>query len=117
MAIKEFPKALYKGNSVYTSFGITNKATGEDYEFQVGDIVRVGIKQTLDDDTYLLYKEFTIIEAGTIMPIIFTPEETDAITVTEDKGILEIELVYNEGQSITTVYQEKIRLEGVVINE
>jgi len=37
--------------------------------------------------------------------------------VTEDKGILEIELVYNEGQSITTVYQEKIRLEGVVINE
>lgn len=115
MALKEFPKSLYKGNSV--NCVLTIKDDGNDYVFQIGDIVRVGIKQTLDDEEYQLYKEFTITEEGTELALQFTPEETDGLTATEAKGILEIELVYNGGASIKTVYQEPIRLEGVVVNE
>jgi len=118
MAIKEFPKSLYKGNSVNCVLTIKDTENGnEDYVFQVGDIVRVGIKQTLDDEDYQLYKEFNITETGTQLALQFTPEETDKLTATEEKGILEVELVYNGGASIKTVYQEPIRLEGVVINE
>lgn len=118
MAIKEFPKSLYKGNSVNCVLTIKDTENGnEDYVFQVGDIVRVGIKQTLDDEDYQLYKEFNITETGTQLALQFTPEETDKLTATEEKGILEVELVYNDGASIKTVYQEPIKLEGVVVNE
>jgi hypothetical protein len=118
MAIKEFPKSLYKGNSINCVLTIKDTDNGNaDYEFQNGDIVRVGIKQTLDDTEYQLYKEFTVTTAGTELALQFTPEETDQLTATEAKGILEVELVYNGGASIKTVYQEPIRLEGVVINE
>ena len=118
MAIKEFPKAIYKGNSVNCVLTIKDSTSdNQDYQFQIGDIVRVGIKQTLDDDNYQVYKEFTITEEGTQLALQFTPEETDKLTATETKGILEIELVYNGGASVKTVYQEPIRLEGVVVNE
>lgn len=118
MAIKEFPKSLYKGNSVNCVLTIKDVDNGNiNYEFQEGDIVRVGIKHTLDDTEYQLYKEFTITDPGTELALQFTPEETDKLTATEEKGILEVELVYNGGASIKTVYQEPIKLEGVVINE
>lgn len=116
MALQEFPKALYKGNSVNSNFSIQDSVTGEDYVFQVGDKVRLGIKQSLEDTEYLVYKEFEITEPGTNLALILTPEETNGI-ITEEKGILEIELEYNGGQSIKTVYQDKIKLEGVVIDE
>jgi hypothetical protein len=118
MAIKEFPKSLYKGNSINSVLTIKDADNNnEPYVFQIGDKARVGIKQTLEDEEYQLYKEFTITEEGTELAIQFTPEETDQLTATESKGILEVELVYNGGASVKTVYQEPIRLEGVVINE
>lgn len=118
MAIKEFPKSLYKGNSINCVLKIKDtENNNEDYIYQVGDIVRVGIKATLDDTEYQLYKEFTVTDEGDSLALQFTPEETDQLTATEQKGILEVELVYNGGASIKTVYQEPIRLEGVVINE
>ena len=81
-SLKEFPKALYKGNSVNVKFNVEDKDTGEAYIFQVGDTVRVGIKSSLEDTTYILYKEFTITESGDSMALILTPEETE-ISVTE----------------------------------
>lgn len=115
--LKQFPKALFKGNSINCNFSVVDNSTAEDYVFKVGDIVRVGIKETLDDTEYQVYKEFTITEEGTKVPLYFSPEETDNLTSTEKDGILEVELVYNGGASIKTVYQDTIALEGVVINE
>lgn len=114
--IKHFPKALYKGDSINEPFQIKDKE-GNLYEFQVGDVVRVGIKKELTDTEYQIYKDFTITETGNTIMVNFTPEETDALTVTEDKAYLEVRLLYNGGASYATVYQEKIRLEGVVIDE
>lgn len=115
MALKNFPKALYKGNSVNVRFNVEDKETGEAYMFQVGDKVRVGIKSAIGDTNYILFKEFEVTEPGDNVALILTPEETD-ISVTEEKAILEIELEYNNGMSVKTVYQEEIALEGVVID-
>jgi hypothetical protein len=114
-SLKEFPKALYKGNSVNVNFNVNDKDTGKAYMFQAGDIVKLGIKSTLEDTQYLIYKEFEITEPGETVALILTPEETD-ISVTEQDAILELELVYNGGQSVKTVYQDTIKLEGVVID-
>ena len=78
MAIKEFPKSLYKGNSINCVLTIKDTENGNtDYVFEVGDKVRVGIKATLEDTDYQLYKEFTVTEAGTELALQFTPTETD----------------------------------------
>ena len=114
-SLKAFPKALYKGNSVNVRFDITDNDTGEAYVFQPGDILRLGIKSAIGDTEYVLYKEFNITEAGNSVALILTPEETN-ISVTEADAILELELEYNGGQSVKTVYQDEIRLEGVVID-
>lgn len=113
--VKQFPKALYKGNSVNKTFSV-EESDGTTHEFEVGDKVRLGIKLNLDETDYVVYKEFTITAPGTEMALILTPEETENIP-TEVEAILEIEYVYNNGASIKTVYQDKINLEGVVINE
>ena len=115
--MKYFPKALYKGDSVSIVYSQIDTDTGEDYEFQVGDILQIGIKQTLDDENYQIMKEITITEPGTEVNIYITPEESQAITVTEASAILEVRLIYNGGASRATTYQEKIRLEGVVVDE
>ena len=117
MGIKRFPKALYKGDSVSIIYNQTDEKTGEKYVFQPGEIIQIGVKETLDDTNYQIIKEIHITSAGTDINIYISPEESDAITITEQKAILEVRHIYNEGRSRATTYQEKIRLEGVVIDE
>ena len=117
MKLESFPKALYKGDSVSIIFNLQERQTKEPYTFQIGDKLQIGIKGTLEDTDYQVKKEITITSEGTDVQIYFTPEETQKITITEDKGILEVRLVYNEGKSRATVYQDKIKLEGVVYDE
>ena len=114
-SLKDFPKALYKGNSVNVKFNIEDKDTGAYYQFQVGDKLRLGIKSNIGDTNYIVFKEYEVTQAGDSVALILTPEETN-INVVEEEAILELELEYNGGQSIKTVYQEPIMLEGVVID-
>lgn len=117
MKLESFPKALFKGDSVSIVFSLQDKKTKEKHQFQVGDKLQIGIKGTLEDEDYQAKKEITITSAGTDVNIYFTPEETDNLTITEQKGILEVRYVYNAGASRATVYQDKIKLEGVVYDE
>ena len=117
MGIKFFPKALYKGDSVSIVFNLTDETTKEKYVFQPGDKLQIGIKDTLDSEEYQIKKDITITDAGTDVNVYFSPEETDKLTSTESKAILEARLTYNEGQSRATTYQKDIKLEGVVIDE
>lgn len=117
MKLESFPKALYKGDSVSIIFNLKDKTTGEKHVFKLGDKLQIGIKGTLEDTEYQAKKELTITEEGTDVNIYFTPEETDNLTITETKGILEVRYVYNNGASRSTVFQDKIKLEGVVYDE
>lgn len=117
MKLESFPKALFKGDSVSIIFNLKDKKTNELHTFQPGEKLQIGIKGTLDDTEYQAKKELTITESGTDVNIYFTPEETQNLTITEQKGILEVRYIYNNGASRNTVYQDKIRLEGVVYDE
>lgn len=115
--LKAFPKALYKGDSISIVFSLKERDTKEKHTFEIGDIIQIGIKGSLEDEDYQVHKDFTITEPGTDINIYFSPEETDAMTQLEQKAILEVRYIYNNGASRATVYQGKINLEGVVINE
>lgn len=114
---KDFPKALFKGDSVSIIYNQIDKKTGEKYTFKTGEIIQIGIKQNLDDTNFQIIKEITIIEPGTDVNVYISPQESSAITVEEDKAILEVRHIYNDGASRDTAYQEKIKLKGVVIDD
>lgn len=115
--LQAFPKALYKGDSISIVFYLKNRQTGEKHTFKIGDIVQIGIKGEIGDTEYQIRKNFTITEEGTDINIYFSPEETNLLTITEEKAWLEVRYIYNDGASRATVYQNKINLEGVVIDE
>ena len=106
---------LYKGNTFEAIFTITDG--NSEYDFQKEDIVSLGIKYSIYDKEYVIYKEYNIEENCTSINLKLTHEETEKLPLANTSAVLEIELVYNSGQSIKTVYQENILLKGVVINE
>lgn len=109
-----FPEAIYKGNSVRKGFNI--KRGSELYVFDKKDIVRVGIKRRIGCKEYILKKEFKPeTEGQTSINIEFTPKETQNIPTC--RAILEVEIEYNDGAGIQTVYQKEIELKGVVLDE
>lgn len=116
MSIGCFPKVLYKGDSVSIYFYIEEEQTGAHYNFKIGDKVTLGIKQFVEDEDYIIKKEFVITYEGTELQLRLSPEETQNIL--EDKyAILEVELTTDNGNIVKTVYQDKIYLKGVVIDE
>jgi hypothetical protein len=119
MAIKPFPKELYRGNSVCTTFStsIEEDEVEQSYIFKVGDVLELGIKEKVkDDENYILHKKFRVTEETDALQIYLSPEETKDIPE-ELNAILEFKLIYNNGASVKTVYQKKIKLKGVVIDE
>lgn len=114
MSISNFPKVLYKGDSVNTYFYI-QEGNGK-YTFKVGDIVILAIKKNFEDEDYVLSKKIVINLEGTDLAIKLTPEETENIPI-EEHAILEIKLICEDTKTVKTVYQDKIYLRGVVINE
>lgn len=108
---------LFKGNTFNAVFSISDKETNKQYTFKIGDLVRVGIKYSVFDEDYIIYKEFKIENECTSINIEFTHEEMEYLPLNSAEAIFEVELVYNHGQKIKTVYQEKVILKGVVINE
>lgn len=109
----EFPQAIYKGNSVDIELTIQNG--DEDYEFQIGDIVQVGIKRYIGATEYILLKEHIISQVETTTQIHLSPAETADIPICT--AILELSLKYNDESDYKTVYQENIELKGVVLDE
>lgn len=110
----EFPQAIYKGNSVDIELTIQN---GDDnYEFQVGDVVQIGVKRYIGDTEYIITKTKEITQVGTTTQMHISPEETASIP-TGIIAILEVKLEYNDGTDSRTVYQENIELKGVVNDE
>lgn len=87
---------------------------GSLYEFQVGDIIKVGIKNKLSNPKCALFKRIDIEEATDTLQIEFSHEEMKKCC--EGDKLLEVELTRTNGDVIT-LYQEKITIVGDVINE
>ena len=84
------------------------------YEFQKGDILKVGIKSKLSNTKCACLKVINIEEATKVVNIVFPHEETKKWC--EGEKILEVELTDTQG-NVYTLIQEKIKIVGDVINE
>lgn len=114
MSLGYFPKVIYKKTNVGGYFSI--EEGNEKYEFQVGDTLIVAIKKNFDDDRYIISKTIVVNKAETSVLISFSAEET-ADLPKDEHAIFEIKLISSDGQIKEPVYQEKIYLGGVVIDE
>lgn len=101
----------YRGNTFTFPFLLKDES-GNAQEFQIGDIVRFGMKENIYIKEYALYREIQLIEATQELQFTFTPEETRKLEKRD--YIVELELTRN-GQ-VDTIYQEKIEVKGVVID-
>ena len=103
---------IYRGDTFKFDFTAT---LGEGtYQFKKGDLLKIGIKDRLSSSKYVLYKEINITETTETVPIMFSHEEM--MKCSEGDKILEIELTDTDG-IVSTLYQEKIKVIGDVINE
>lgn len=101
----------YRGNTFTFPFLLKDES-GNAQGFQIGDIVRFGMKENIYTNKYALYRKLKITEATQELQFTFTPEETQKIE--QRKYIVELELERN-GQ-VDTIYQEEMNVKGVVID-
>lgn len=110
---------LVRGDTFQFDFFATLEDDGspealENYAFIPGDRLKIGIKTRVTSPKYLAYKEIEITEKTESVPVEFAAEEMKKMTI-GDK-ILEVELTDTFGD-VRTIYQEKIKIVGDVINE
>jgi hypothetical protein len=93
---------------------ITATLDEEPYWFKKGDILKVGIKEKLSNSKCGLYKKIDIDKDIESVRVCFTDKEMKKVC--EGEKILEAELTTAEGE-VFTIYQDKIKIKGDVINE
>lgn len=103
---------IIRGDTLKLDFSAT--LGKEVYEFKMGDVLKVGIKDRLSSSKYVLFKTYTIDKPTETVIIFFSHEEMKKCSL-GDK-ILEVELTESDG-IVSTIYQEKIKVKGDVINE
>lgn len=101
----------YRGDTFIFPFTLRDES-GNAQSFQVGDIVRFGMKENIYISEYALYREIQITEATQELQLTFTPDETRKLEKRD--YIVELELERN-GQ-VDTIYQEELKVKGVVID-
>lgn len=107
-------KEIYRGDTFEFDFS-AELETGEQYTFENGEKLRAGLKRdTLESSKYLLYQLKEISENTTEVHFEFASSETKELT-TGDK-ILEVELTTANGK-VMTIYQDKIKVKGDVLND
>jgi hypothetical protein len=104
---------IFRGDTFKFDFNATLE-DGTSYEFQPGDILRVGIKGKISNTKCTILKTLKIEEATEIVNVVFPHEETKKWC--EGDKLLEVELTNTMGE-VTTLYQGKIKIIGDVINE
>lgn len=101
----------FRGDTFIFPFLLKDES-GNAQEFQIGDIVRFGMKENIYTSEYALYREIKITEATQELQLTFTPEETQKL----EKGDYIVELELERNGQVDTIYQEKIGVKGVVID-
>ena len=104
---------VYRGDTF--KFDFTAEAEdGSLYEFQIGDIVKVGIKNKKTNTKCALFQKIEITEATDTLHIVFSHQEMKKCC--EGDKLIEIELTKANGE-VSTLLQDKLTVVGDVINE
>lgn len=105
-------KEYFRGDTFVFPFDLQNE-NKELINFETGDILRFGMKESIYSDTYLLYDEKTISENTEDITIIFKPEKTQKLQ--PNKNYI-IELEITRGDYRDTIFQKVILVKGDVVN-
>lgn len=104
---------IYRGDTFKFDFSAKFE-DGSEYTFQIGDIVKAGIKLTVKNADYVIFQEKEIEETTEEITFEFSHDEMMGAPVKQ--AILEVELTNTEGV-VSTLYQQPIEIVGDVINE
>lgn len=103
---------IFRGDTL--KFDFTATLDKKPYSFKKGDVLKVGIKESLKRPKCGLLKRIDINEDTESVRICFSHEEMKKVC--EGDKILEVELT-TTNKEVLTIYQEKIKIKGDVINE
>ena len=104
---------IYRGDTFEFDFSST-LTDGTTYIFKEGDLLKIGVKEKLNNSRYLLYREVKIEKETDKIAIVFKPEETKKCS--KGDKLLEVELTDKEG-NVRTLYQDKLTIKEDLINE
>lgn len=99
----------YRGDTFIFNFSFEDATI----KFKAGDIIRLGIKKSVTDTNYILYKSYTLDTEADEVQFRFETEETKDITPGE--YILEVET--KKDGIVETPYREIIKIVGDVVND
>lgn len=95
-------------------FHITIENNGESQSFQIGDIVKFGMKRKTNCNEYALYKEVEITEEQSSVDLIFSSEETSKLK----NQVYQVEIELTRNNIVETVYRDTLTVvEDVIKNE
>lgn len=95
-------------------FSVTLEHDEQAQKFQVGDLVRFGMKKNTSHTDYALYKEITVdIETNSI-EFVFSSEETQQL---DAQVVYQVEIELTRNNIVETVYRDKLTVLGDVVND
>ena len=94
-------------------FNVTLEQDGQAQNFQVGDLVRFGMKKSTAHTDYALYKETTVDKETDSIEFVFSSEETQKL----DVQVYQIEIELTRNGIVETVYRDKLNVLGDVVND
>lgn len=97
----------YRGDTFIFPFGFED----ENLQFEVGDVLKVGVKKACDCKGHILYKEITVNEATEEIQVRFEASETKNIA----PGEYEIEAELTKNNIVETCYRSKLKVIGDIV--
>lgn len=94
-------------------FNVSLEENGQAQKFQVGDLVRFGMKKNTSHADYALYKEITIDEETDSIEFVFSSEETQKL----DVQVYQVEIELTRSGIVETVYRDRLNVLGDVVND
>ena len=101
----------YRGDT-YT-FKVTLEQDNQEQQFQVGDIVRFGMKKNTANTDYALYKEIIVDTLADSIEFVFSSEETQKL----DVQVYQVEIELTRNGNVETVYRDSLKVLGDVVND
>lgn len=97
----------YRGDTFIFPFSFED----ESIQFEVGDIVKFGIKEACDCEKCILHKEITVTENTKELKVVFEAEETKGVNPGE--YITELELT--KKGIVETCYRDNLKVIGDIV--
>ena len=94
-------------------FNVTLEQDGQAQNFQVGDLVRFGMKKSTVHTDYALYKEITVDKEADSIEFVFSSEETQKL----DVQVYQVEIELTRNNVVETVYRDRLNVLGDVVND